>query len=181
MPGGLPVPEDDGAADHLPGAALPPLALPATDGSLVELAALPGRAVVFAYPRTGSPGIPVPAEWDAIPGARGCTPQACAYRDSHPRFEQLGVAVYGLSVQDTEYQREAVQRVHLPYPLLSDAGFALTVALGLPTFQFEGMRLLKRLTLFVRDGTIEHVTYPVFPSDRDAETALDYLTRMVAR
>jgi peroxiredoxin len=123
----------------------------------------------------------VPAAWNAIPGARGCTPQACAYRDTHAAFLELGVRVFGLSTQDTAYQQEAVERLRLPYPLLSDPAFALGEALRLPTFEFEGVRLLKRLTLFIRDGTIEHVTYPVFPSDRDAESALGYLTRNVAR
>ena len=175
------MPENDGAANHLPGATLPRTALPATDGSLVELAALFGPAVVFAYPRTGQPGSAVPPAWDAIPGARGCTPQVCAYRDSHRAFLELGVRVFGLSTQVTDYQREAVERLNLSYPLLSDAGFALTDALGLPTFEFDGARLLKRLTLLVRDGTIEHVTYPVFPSDRDAAEALAYVTRNVAR
>jgi peroxiredoxin len=123
----------------------------------------------------------VTAAWDAIPGARGCTPQACAYRDTHSAFLELGVRVFGLSSQDTAYQQEAVERLRLPYPLLSDSACAFGEALRLPTFEFEGVRLLKRLTLFIRDGTIEHVTYPVFPSDRDAASALSYLTRNVAR
>jgi peroxiredoxin len=160
---------------------VPPVALAATDGSLVELAALSGLTVVFAYPRTGAPGRAVPAGWDAIPGARGCTPQACAYRDAFDSFAESGARVFGLSTQDTGYQREAVARLRLPYPLLSDAAFALTDALGLPTFEFEGTRLLRRLTLFVRDGTIEHVTYPVFPSDGDAAESLAYVTRNAAR
>jgi peroxiredoxin len=137
--------------------------------------------VVFAYPRTGAPGVAVPAAWDAIPGARGCTPQACAYRDAHASFVALGARVYGLSTQDTAYQRKAAERLELAYPLLSDADFALTDALALPTFEFEGTRLLRRLTLFVDDGRIEHVRYPVFPSDGDAAEALTYLTRNVVR
>jgi peroxiredoxin len=181
LPAGLPVPEDDGAADHLPGTLLPPLGLVATDGSAVDLSSLAGATIVFAYPRTGAPGVPVPAGWDAIPGARGCTPQACAYRDAHASFAALGARVYGLSTQDTGYQREAAVRLDLPYPLLSDAAFAFTDALRLPTFEFEGTRLLRRLTLVVRDGTIERVRYPVFPSDGDAAEALRWLRNDAGR
>jgi peroxiredoxin len=158
--------------------------LPATDGTDVDLASLPGWRVVFVYPRTGRPGAAPPdvlAAWNAIPGARGCTPQACAYRDSYASFAELGVRIFGLSVQDTDYQREVVDRLGLPYPLLSDASYAFGGALRLPTFEFQGMRLLKRLTLFLRAGTIEHVTYPVFPSDQDAADALAYVTRNETR
>jgi peroxiredoxin len=178
LPADLPVPEDDGAADHLPGTALPPIALPATDGTTVRLDELRGRTVVFAYPRTGRPGEQSPggnAEWDAIPGARGCTPEACSFRDEHARFGALGVRVLGLSTQDTEYQREAVERLHLPYPLLSDAGLRLTAALRLPTFTVDGETFIKRLTLFLADGRVEDVMYPVFPPDRGADLALERL------
>ena len=178
LPDDLPVPEDDGATDHLPGTALPPVALAATDGPTVRLDELPGLSVVFAYPRTGRPGEESPggdAGWNAIPGARGCTPEACSFRDELARFSALGVRVFGLSTQDTEYQREAVERLHLPYPLLSDAELGYTRALGLPTFEVEGMTLIRRLTLIVAEGRIEDVVYPVFPPDRGAELALERL------
>ena|SRR5919108_1818434 len=178
LPDDLPVPADDGAADHLPGMALPAIALPATDGASVRLDRLPGRTVVFAYPRTGRPGEEPPggeADWNAIPGARGCTPEACSFRDEHARFGALGARVFGLSTQDTEYQREAAERLHLPYPLLSDAELRLVDALRLPTFEVEGLTLIRRLTLFLADGRVEDVQYPVFPPDRGAEMALERL------
>jgi peroxiredoxin len=175
LPDDLPVPEDDGAADHLAGTALPPVPLRATNGTSVRLDALEGGTVLFAYPRTGRAGEPSPGGddvWDAIPGARGCTPQACSFRDEHDRFTAVGTRVFGLSTQDTTYQREAAERLHLPYPLLSDERLEFATALGLPTFAVDGLTLLKRLTLFLRDGTIESVIYPVFPPDRSAEQAL---------
>ena len=178
LPDDLPVPADHGAADHLPGMALPTIALPATDGTSVRLDRLPGRTVVFAYPRTGRPGEEPPggeADWNAIPGARGCTPEACSFRDEHARFGALGARVFGLSTQDTEYQREAAERLHLPYPLLSDAELRLVDALRLPTFEVEGLTLIRRLTLFLADGRVEDVQYPVFPPDRGAEMALERL------
>jgi len=175
LPDDLPVPEDDGAAKHLAGTALPPVALRATDGTSVRLDALEGRTVVFAYPRTGRPGDSSPGgdeDWDAISGARGCTPQACSFRDEHARFAAADTRVFGLSTQDTAYQQEAAERLQLLYPLLSDERLELATALGLPIFEVDGMVLLKRLTLFLRDGTIESVIYPVFPPDRSAEQAL---------
>jgi peroxiredoxin len=178
LPDDLPAPEDDGAAAHLPGTTLPSIALPATDGSTVTLADLPGTSVVFAYPRTGRPGEEPPggeAGWNAIPGARGCTPEACSFRDERARFEERGARVFGLSTQDTEYQREAVERLHLPYAILSDERLELTRALNLPTFEVEGMTLIRRITLIVRDGVIDDVVYPVFPPDRGAELALERL------
>jgi peroxiredoxin len=179
LPEDLPVPEDDGAADHLTGLALPPLALQATDGTSVRLDELTGRTVVFAYPRTGRPGEPSlggDEQWDAIPGARGCTPQACSFRDQYAQFAAAGARVLGLSTQDTEYQREAAERLHLPYSLLSDQRLELATALDLPTFEVDGVTLLKRLTLLLRDGVIESVVYPVFPPNRSAEQALHRLT-----
>ena len=178
LPDDLPAPDDDGAADHLAGTSLPPIALPATDGSEVALASLDGLSVVFAYPRTGRPGEEPPggeAGWNAIPGARGCTPEACSFRDEKARFAERGARIFGLSTQDTEYQREAVERLHLPYPILSDADLELTRALGLPTLDVEGMTLIRRVTLIVRDGVITDVVYPVFPPDRGAELALERL------
>lgn len=182
LPPDLPVPEDDGACDHLVGLSMPPIALLATDGTRVRLDQPdPGgapRTVVFAYPRTGRPDEDPPgglAAWNAIPGARGCTPQACAYRDHHAALVAAGARVFGLSTQDGGYQRELVDRLHLPYPVLSDESLELANALRLPTFETTGLTLFKRHTLVVRDGRIEHVLYPVFPSDRDAEQVLAWL------
>jgi peroxiredoxin len=175
LPDDLPVPEDDGATDHLAGTALPAVALPSTVGDGVRLDQLPGLSVVFAYPRTGRPNEESPGGdegWNAIPGARGCTPEACSFRDELGRFEDHGARVFGLSTQDTEYQREAAERLHLPYPLLSDEALEMTRALRLPTFEAGGMTLIKRLTLIVRDGVIADVVYPVFPPDRGADLAL---------
>ena len=165
----LPVPEDDGAARHLPGRRMPAIALAATDGAIVDLSRLRGLTVVYAYPRTGQPGEPNPDGWEAIPGARGCTPQTCAFRDLFAELRSLGVShLFGLSTQDTRYQREAAERLHLPFAILSDAALALTRALRLPTFETHGMTLLRRLTFIVRGGVIEHVFYPVFPPDQNA-------------
>ena len=173
LPPDLPVPVDDGAAAHLTGAALPHVVLRATDGTSVDLAALTGTVVVFAYPRTGRPGEPsLVDDWDAIPGARGCTPHTSAFRDLHDEFAALGARVFGLSTQDTEYQREMVERVHVPFPVLSDAALELTHALRLPTFEVAGQTLLKRIAWIARDGTIERVFYPVFPPDRNAAEVL---------
>jgi peroxiredoxin len=178
LPPDLPAPVDDGACDHLPGLAMPSLRLPSTAGRLVDLDALIGpRTVIYCYPRTGVPGQPSPDGWDLIPGARGCTPQACGFRDHHQELAELGAEVYGLSTQTPAYQREMAARLHLPFEVLSDAGFALTDALRLPTFEAAGMRLIKRLTLIVRDGRIEHVCYPVFPPNESAAEVIDWLER----
>jgi peroxiredoxin len=172
----IPAPQDDGATRHLRGLALPSIALPATDGSTVDLSKLPGRTIVYAYPRTGRPGVPNPAGWDMIPGARGCSPQSCAFRDRFAELKRLGVAqVFGLSTQDTPYQAEAAARLHLPFPLLSDAGLALARGLRLPTFEVDGMTLLKRATLVIDAGRITHVFYPVFPPDQNAVAVVDWL------
>jgi peroxiredoxin (alkyl hydroperoxide reductase subunit C) len=167
----IPAPVDDGAARHLEGTRVPDVALAATDGSEVSLARLAGRVVVFAYPRTGEPGKPSLVEdWDMIPGARGCTPQACAFRDLHKVLIDAGAArVFGLSTQDPAYQKEAAQRLHLPFPLLSDADLVLSRAMRLPTMQVAGLTLMKRLALVIDDGRITKVFYPVFPPDRNAE------------
>jgi peroxiredoxin len=176
LPPDLPVPVDDGAARHLAGLKVPDVALAATDGSSVNLSRLSGRTIVYAYPRTGEPGKPAIDGWDAIPGARGCTPQSCAFRDHHAALAELGVSqLFGLSTQDTEYQREAVARLHLPFRLLSDADLRLARALNLPTFAIAGMTLLKRLTLVIDDGVITKVFYPVFPPDRNAEEVIAWL------
>jgi peroxiredoxin len=175
LPESLPVPTDDGACDHLPGIRLRPVALPSTAGERVDLSGLSGRTVVYCYPRTGRPDEDLPQGWDEIPGARGCTPQSCAFRDHHAELQALGARVFGLSTQSTEYQREAASRLHLPFGLLSDEGLTFAKALGLPTFEVEGMTLIKRLTLIVDDGWIEKVFYPVFPPDANAEEIVGWL------
>jgi peroxiredoxin len=173
LPEGLPVPEDDGACDHLPGMVLPAITLSATVGDDIDLSQLgAGRTVVYAYPRTGQPGVPLPDGWDLIPGARGCTPQSCAFRDHYGALKTAGLRLFGLSTQATDYQREMVARLHLPFPVLSDSGLHFTRALDLPSFEVDGNTLIKRLTLVIRDGRIEHVFYPVFPPDSGAETVL---------
>ncbi len=177
LPPDLPVPTDDGACDHLLGMEMPPVMLSSIRGGDINVAEASGSGltVFFFYPRSGRPHEPPIPGWDDIPGARGCTPQSCSFRDRFAEFEALGVQVFGVSAQDTEYQREFAQRTHLPYPLLSDAAFALTDALGLPTFEAGGMRLIKRQTLVVSDGRIDKVFYPVFPPDKNAEQVLDFL------
>jgi peroxiredoxin len=175
LPDDLPVPEDDGACAHLPGMRLPTLLLPATDGQRIDLAARSGRTIIYAYPRTGQPGQPLPTDWDAIPGARGCTPEACGFRDHHAEVRALGAVVFGLSTQDTAYQQEVVDRLHLPFALLSDIDLRFATALQAPTFTVDGMTLLKRFTLVIRDGVIEHVFYPVFPPDTHAAQVLAWL------
>jgi peroxiredoxin len=178
LPSDLPRPIDDGACDHLPGLAMPPLRLPSTAARLVDLGALDAaRTVIYCYPRTGRPGEPLPDGWDLIPGARGCTPQSCSFRDHHRELADLGAEVYGLSTQTTDYQREMAERLHLPFSVLSDAHFDFTDALRLPTFEAGGMRLIKRLTLIVRDERIQHVFYPVFPPNESAAEVLDWLER----
>lgn len=175
LPAGLPVPVDDGAASHLPGVRLPSLPLPATDGSVVDLARLAGRTVVYCYPRTGHPDQEPPAGWNDIPGARGCTPQACAFRDHHAEVAALGAQLFGMSTQPPEEQREAAARLHLPFALLSDRELRFARAIGLPTFEVASMTLLKRLTMVVCDGSIEHVMYPVFPPDYNAHDVIEWL------
>jgi peroxiredoxin len=173
----IPAPQDDGATRHLLGAGLASIPLPATDGRLIDLSKGPGQIVVYAYPRTGVPDVANPDGWDSIPGARGCTPQSCAFRDHFEELKVLGVdAVYGLSTQDSPYQREAAERLHLPFPLLSDEKLLLTHAMHLPTFQVGKMTLLKRFTLIVKDGRIERVFYPVFPPDQNAGDVIAWLS-----
>lgn len=176
LPPDLPRPVDDGACRHLVGMPLPPLRLTSTAGRMIDLRALPaGRTVIYCYPMTGVPGLALPEGWDLIPGARGCTPQSCGFRDHAAELAQLGAAVFGLSTQSTDYQREMAERLHLPFEVLSDADFAFTNALRLPTFEVEGRRLIRRLTLIVRDGAIEHVFYPVFPPDESAAEVARWL------
>jgi peroxiredoxin len=176
LPAGLPVPVDDGAADHLRGLAVPELSLGSTRGGTANLARLAqSRLVAYVYPRTGVPGQPSPAGWDDIPGARGCTPQSCAYRDSVAEFSTLGAEVVGVSTQGPEEQREFAEREHIPFPLLSDPGLQLAAQLRLPTFEIGGMLLYRRLTLVAEAGRIVKAFYPVFPPDRNAAEVLSWL------
>ena len=176
LPADIPVPRDDGAARHLVGVKLPDLALPTTNGPAVNLAKLKGRTVLYIYPRTGVPGVDAPPGWDDIPGARGCTPQSCGFRDHFSELKALGVAqVYGLSTQDTGYQREAAERLHLPFPLLSDAELDFARNLHLPLFMTSGMTLLKRMALVIDDGKIVKAFYPVFPPDKNAAEVVAWL------
>lgn len=177
LPVDLPRPVDDGAAAHLRGTRLPALTFTTTDGELLELAALgAGRTVIYIYPMTGRPGVDLPVGWDEIPGARGCTPESCGFRDHYAELRAAGAAaVYGLSSQHTDYQREVVERLELPFPLLSDPELALAAALRLPTFDVEGTTLYKRLTLIAEHGVIEHAFYPIFPPNEHAGQVLDWL------
>ena len=175
LPDNLPVPLDDGAADHLESAEFPEVSFAATNGESVTIRNLAGRVVLYVYPMTGRPGTPLPDGWDEIPGARGCTPQSCGFRDHYRELRELDASVYGLSVQETEYQREAKERLHLPFELLSDADLVLRDLLRLPTFEAAGMELYKRITLILRRGTIEKVFYPVFPPDENADRVLAWL------
>ena len=177
LPQGIPAPTDDGAADHLPGMRLPSVPLSSTSGGTVDLSALSEATVVYCYPMTGRPDRDLPQGWDEIPGARGCTPQSCSFRDHHAELRELGARVFGLSTQSTGYQREAVARLHLPFELLSDEDLAFAGALSLPTFEADGMILIKRLTLVLEDGRIEKVFYPVFPPGKNADEVLAWLRR----
>jgi peroxiredoxin len=175
LPHDLPAPVDDGACDHLVGIRLPSIPLLSTAGRLVDVSRSAGRTVIYVYPRTGRPDVDPPQGWNEIPGARGCTPQSCAFRDHYQELRRHGAQVFGLSTQDTEYQREAAERLHLPFELLSDAALAFTTSLRLPTFTVEGLPLIRRLTLIIREARIEKVFYPVFPPDRNAADVLAWL------
>lgn len=177
LPKDLPVPVDDGAAVHLPGSVLPNIALPSTNGATVNLGGLGGRWVIYIYPMTGRPDVSLPDGWDAIPGARGCTPQSCSFRDHYAELKALNTGVFGLSAQTTEYQREARDRLHLPFQLLSDSTLRLKSTMRLPTFTVAGMELFKRLTLIAHDGRIEKIFYPVFPPDQNADEVLAWLRK----
>ena len=176
LPEGLPVPVDDGAADHLPGSEVPAVVLPSTLGGELDLAAAAReRLVVYVYPRTGTPGEPSPDGWDDIPGARGCTPQSCAFRDAQQELARHGASLVGISTQTPEEQAEFAQREHIPYPLLSDHDLVLAERMGLPTFQTSGLTLYKRLTFVAEESRIVKVFYPVFPPDRNADDVLAWL------
>lgn len=175
LPNDLPVPSDDGACNHLLGHLLPAIALPSTHGRSVDLSVITSRVVIYCYPMTGQPGSPLPDGWNEIPGARGCTPQSCAFRDHHQELAELKTQVFGLSTQTTEYQMEAVERLHLPFELLSDSGLAFARALRLPMFEIEGNQLIKRVTLIADAGEIVKVFYPVFPPDKNADEVVNWL------
>jgi peroxiredoxin len=183
LPPDLPVPQDDGAADHLPGRRVPDVTLTATSGEAVALGELgPGRTIIYIYPMTGRPDVALPEGWDDIPGARGCTTEACDFRDHHAELVSAGAAgVFGLSSQDTDYQREMVQRLRLPFAVLSDTDLVLADLLALPTFQAAGTTLYKRLTLVIRDDAIEHVFYPIFPPNEHAREVLQWLRDAASR
>jgi peroxiredoxin len=177
IPKGLPIPQDDGSTDHLRGLRLPNVSLKATNGTTVKFGDISGRLVIYCYPMTGQPNVALPDGWDQIPGARGCTPQSCSFRDHYQELQALGAEVVGLSVQTTEYQKEMVDRLHLPFPVVSDADYQFQKALNMPTFVTAGMTLLKRVTLIANHGVIEAVHYPIFPSDSDPGWVIDYLKR----
>jgi peroxiredoxin len=176
LPDNLPVPKDDGAAKHLKNSAVPDVSLQSVTGRCVNPSRLDsGRTVVYCYPMTGVPGKALPEGWDLIPGARGCTPQTCGFRDNFAEFSKLGAKVFGLSTQTTEYQKEMVTRLGVPFEVLSDADFKFCDALRLPTFEVDGKRLLRRLTMVLRNGKIEEVFYPVFPPNESASQVLAWL------
>ncbi|MFM8885832.1 MAG: peroxiredoxin [Chthoniobacterales bacterium] len=176
LPANLPVPQDDGAASHLTELSLPHILLPATSGASVDLAARTGFFVVYFYPKTGRPDVPLPKDWDVIPGARGCTPQSCAFRDHMAELKSLNAEVFGVSSQSTAYQVEAKERLHLPFELLSDERFMFRDKLQLPIFSAEGEELYRRVTLIAHSGIIKKVFYPVFPPDKNASEVINWLT-----
>lgn len=175
LPSDLPIPQDDGAAKHLKGMRIPEISLHATTGNKLSPGDIQGRLVIYCYPMTGQPNVALPEGWDQIPGARGCTPQSCSFRDHYQELSSLGVKVMGLSVQSHRYQQEMVDRLHLPFPVLSDENYQFQQALRLPTFTTAGMTLLKRVTLIANNGVIEAVHYPIFPSDSDPAWVIHYL------
>lgn len=175
LPEDLPQPVDDGACDHLLGRELPSVALPSTDGRAVDLSTAPGRIVIYCFPRAGRPDTPPPPGWDAIPGARGCTPESIGFRDQYDEIRALHADVAGISTQTPDEQKEIVERLGLPFPLLSDHELAFARALDLPTFEVEGLTMIKRLTVIATDGVIEKVFYPVFPPDKNADEVIVWL------
>jgi hypothetical protein len=175
LPIDLPIPQDDGSTDHLLGLRLPQVILRSTSGEDINLGQIKGKLVIYCYPMTGQPNVALPDGWDQIPGARGCTPQSCAFRDHYQELQALEAEVIGLSVQTTEYQQEMADRLHLPFPVVSDADYQFQQALNMPTFIAAGMTLLKRVTLIANDGVIVGVHYPIFPSDSDAPWVVDFL------
>lgn len=181
LPANLPRPVDDGKAAHLVGLSLPGTVLTSTSGEAIQLGSVLGWLVIYCYPMTGQPQVDLPTGWDQIPGARGCTPQSCSYRDHYKEIKALNAEVFGLSIQSTAYQQEMVGRLHLPFQVLSDEKYEFQKALKLPTFDVEGMTLLKRLTMIVKDGVIQKIHYPVFPSDSDPIWVIDHLKALQAK
>ena len=177
LPDNLPEPIDDGAANHLLGMKIPNVSLKSTNGSIVNLSKLKGKTIIFCYPMTGVPGVALPEGWDEIPGARGCTPQVCSYRDKFSVLETLSTNVFGISTQNSEYQKELHNRLELPYEILSDSELKFQVSVNLPVFNIENKVLLKRITLLVEEGIISKVHYPVFPSNKDVDWAIKELSR----
>jgi len=175
LPANLPVPEDDGASAHLIGKSLPDVALTSTSGASINLSHKAGWLVIYCYPLTGKPGIPLPDHWDSIPGARGCTPQACAFRDHHAELLELDASVFAISTQTCSYQQEMASRLHLNFEVLSDADLEFSSALNLPMMQIADMTLNRRLTMICNQGIIRQVHYPVFPPDRDAARVIEWL------
>ena len=177
LPPDLPMPTDDGATNHLVGMTLPNIALKSTRGDSINLGSIRGKVVIYCYPMTGQPNVPLPEGWDQIAGARGCTPQSCSFRDHYQELQALGAEVIGLSVQTTDYQKDMAERLHLPFPVVSDENYEFQKAMNMPTFVAAGMTLLKRVTLICEDGVIKVVHYPIFPSDSDPAWVIDYLKR----
>lgn len=175
LPTDLPIPQDDGATDHLKGMQLPDVSFTATNGKVINLSDIKGKLIIYCYPMTGQPNVALPDGWDQIPGARGCTPQSCSFRDHYQELQALDAEVIGLSVQTTEYQKEMADRLHLPFPVVSDVDYQFQKALDMPTFLAAGMTLLKRVTLIANHGVIEAIHYPIFPSDSDPAWVVDYL------
>jgi peroxiredoxin len=175
LPKDLPTPVDDGACNHLTGDYLPSISLSSTQGEYVDLSTISGYVVIYCYPMTGKPGVSLPDGWDEIPGARGCTPQSCAFRDHYQELDNLGAKVFGLSTQSTEDQVEAKMRLHLPFELLSDSDSTFAHTLKLPIFEIDNKQLIKRVTLIVKNGSIVKVFYPVFPPDRNADDVINWL------
>jgi peroxiredoxin len=175
LPKDLPVPSDDGACDHLKNTKLPSIKLSTTNNSQVDFSSISGRIVIYLYPMTGRPDTALPGGWDEIPGARGCTPQSCSFRDHYSELKASNTSVYGLSTQNTDYQKEAANRLHLPFPLVSDNNLEFITSLNIPTIRVEGMLLSKRVTLIANDGIIEKVFYPVFPPNENANEVVAYL------
>ena len=180
LPDDLPVPLDDGACNHLVGEKLPSIKLNTTEGRSIDFSSLKGFVVLYVYPMTGQPDVALPIGWDQIPGARGCTPQACSFRDHYLELQAYDSTVFGVSTQSTEYQAEAANRLHLPFPLVSDVEFQLIRALSLPTMEVDGMLMGKRVTLIAYNGIIEKVFYPVFPPNENANQVIAYLSKRKA-